>query len=94
MATLRCNTGIKIDPRIEDTILEYLESLPVGAICCSSELKELVFGEVPKKRMMKFEMACKEMMLSNGFVPIDRPYTNEYGQQRCFQKLESGDATL
>ena len=81
------NYNNSITAAMENKINEYLDYLPVGSICCSAELKELIFGEIPKERMQLFERACKSLMLAHGFVYIDMPYTIEYKRQRCYQKV-------
>lgn len=94
MATIRSKAYHRpyhLDVKIEKAIIEYLESLPIGSICVSAELKQLVFGEVPKERMIMFERACKALMLSHGFEYIGKPWTNEYKQQRCYQKVKADE---
>ena len=89
MATIRSKyytNKFRLNRETEEKIEKYLDSLPVGAVCCSAELKELVYGYVPKERMQLFERACKDLMLSHGFEYIEKPYTIEYKRQRCYQK--------
>lgn len=78
-----------INKNVEAIIKDYLDRVPVNGVICNREIQEAILGR-PYEKSVMFSRFCGEIINNDGrFVKISRPYTIEYGRQRCWQKTRA-----